>query len=445
MAPGGCDENFKIRGHRACRRLDPRNPGWRVPPSRRDDGDAASSRAVASAVPWSVPATRARASLRAFGRSARRHAAPPQRRRQWRHCRVAKPIRPTERPGLGGHGAVRRRRGRSRCLGDRPDRPRLWSSTRSWRIRARSAVGRDRGGPSRAPNSGSGTALPRIPHGLPGYRDRCRRPGLRQQAPRASANTTATAILPPRVSREIPSHPHRGSVEPRRLHPYHGLHLDLALPPIADCGGATIRDVRMAEQGADRGSSTGSRDDRRRLRTQHARGCRAQPADHPRFSVAERRPGHVRSRRSPEPHHRFHPPHRAHDGEPGPSGRGPGSALARLSQSLAVHRHPHGRRRMQSPSSPPDPSDKRFKDKDWSENQLFDFIKQSLSAHRPLDPEHRPWCSGHGPGRGRARSTSTPASSSMRWRRRISSPPTPKCCGRRSRARARTWFAASTT
>ncbi len=73
------------------------------------------------------------------------------------------------------------------------------------------------------------------------------------------------------------------------------------------------------------------------------------------------------------------------------------------------------------PMIQPKAEDRRFSDSAWQENQLFDFIKQSylLSAR---------WMQATVQRRGRARrqdgarrSISTRASSSMRWRRAISS------------------------
>ncbi len=78
----------------------------------------------------------------------------------------------------------------------------------------------------------------------------------------------------------------------------------------------------------------------------------------------------------------------------------------------------------------PAPGDKRFRDKDWEENQVFDFIKQSylLTANWLQDTVGKVEgldAKSHG-----AACNSIPSNSPMRSRRPISSSQILKCCGR---------------
>ena len=67
----------------------------------------------------------------------------------------------------------------------------------------------------------------------------------------------------------------------------------------------------------------------------------------------------------------------AHDGRPGAAGRGAGLAVERLPAAVAADAQPGFSAARPSRVVEPAPEDRRFRDQAWSDNALFDFIKQS--------------------------------------------------------------------
>ena len=119
------------------------------------------------------------------------------------------------------------------------------------------------------------------------------------------------------------------------------------------------------------------------------------------------------------------------------------SALERLPRSVGSHRPQDAGRRGRA-GGPARAGRPPFRDKDWQENQIFDFIKQSylLTANWMQDTVAK---SGRHPDDDtQARRFLHQAIRRRDSRRPISSSPIPKCCARRCNRTARTWSRAWT-
>ena len=157
----------------------------------------------------------------------------------------------------------------------------------------------------------------------------------------------------------------------------------------------------------------------------HGPDCRAIPAPGGRIPAAPGRrragrPGLPRHVRPPQYRQGLHGDDGPDDEQSGQAGRGPGQSLARLYAALAVHGPAHGRqwRRADDPAQGRGSPLQRF---GLAGEPALRFHQAILSAERPLDAGHRAATSTGSTPRRRRRSISIRASSSMPWRRAISS------------------------